>query len=95
MLCLLLFVSVLCVLAVVVRDYYFCFEMLLCVVCVFLCFLLFSSADRQSEIGDRKLESWTLGNVEDWRFFCLIPSDFYDFYYVYKNGMGYQRFCML
>ena len=34
--------------------------------------LLFSSADRQSEIVDRKLESWTCGNVEDWRLFLFL-----------------------
>ena len=28
-------------------------------------FLFLSAADRESEIGDRKLESWTLGFFED------------------------------
>ena len=39
---------------------------------------MFFSVDRQSEIGDQKLESWTLGNVEDCRVFFEIPYDVYD-----------------
>ena len=44
--------------------------LVLCCFCLFSVFvLLFMSADdRQSEIGNRKLESGTLGNVEDCRF---------------------------
>ena len=51
--------------------------------CLFICFC-FDSADRQSGIGDRKLESWTLGNYEDVCFFScsvfmLFDYDVYDF----------------
>ena len=34
------------------------------IVFVLFSFFLFSSVDRESEIGDRKLESWTSGNLE-------------------------------
>ena len=37
----------------------------LCAVCFVFDVLGLSSADRQSEIGDLTLESWTLGNFED------------------------------
>ena len=34
--------------------------------------LFFSYADRQSEIGNRKLESWTLGHFEYCVFVCFV-----------------------
>ena len=66
-----------------------------CLLFVFVCFVsfcllggnmfyVFSSADKQSEIGHRKLESWTLGHFEYcccfvsfWCLFFLL--DFYNF----------------
>ena len=51
------------------RNAYVCFIVVVvfvfrcCCCCLFICFSC--SADRQSEIGDRKLESWTLGIVKD------------------------------
>ena len=52
--------------------YVACFCCLFCVVDLFLIclFIIAVSADRQTEIGDWKLESWTLGSVEDCCF-CL------------------------
>ena len=70
-----------------------------CFVVVLCCFVLlfFSSADRESEIEDRKLESWTSGNFEDCCFVVFkqiymrltFPLD------VQQNAMVYQRLCML
>ena len=49
-------------------------------VSVCMCVVLFCvySVDRESEIGDRKLESWTLRNVEDCCFSCYF-NDLTDF----------------
>ena len=49
-----------------------------CFVCfVFLCV---SSADRESEIGDRKVESWIIGNLKIVVFVFDFLNDCDDFY---------------
>ena len=54
-----------------------------------LCFFFFvvSSVDRESEIGDRKLESWTLRILEDCSFFCFFLI------YVLYDSFGYSPKC--
>ena len=52
------------------------------------------AADRESEIGDRKLEAWSLGNLEDCRLFCKLYMVLTSALGFYKNAMLYQRFCM-
>ena len=47
--------------------------------CVVVVSSLFSSVERESDIGDRKLESWTLGILEDCRvldFVCDVEDPF-------------------
>ena len=53
----------------------------------------FSSADGQLDIGDRKLESWTLGFVEDCRFLKFFMNFTISYCFVLKmlysdNGLA-------
>ena len=60
------------------------FASLCCVCCLKLFAVLFFVfgffVDRQSKIGDRKLESWTLGHIEDCSLFFICFDDLYDFF---------------
>ena len=47
-----------------------------------------SSADRETEIGDRKLESWTFGNFEDCCF-CFLTI-----YMILMILLDYMPFCV-
>ena len=77
-----------CLLVSLYRPLVFC-------VCISFCAVFLSLADKQSKIGDRKLESWTLRNVEDCRCFCFVSMMLTILLYVHKDVMLDQRFCML
>ena len=70
------------------------FDVSHCFVCVCVCCCFVCSVDRQSEIGDRKLESWTLGHIEDCICFLKCYMMFTIFLIFQQHIMLYYRFGM-